>query len=224
METITFAAAKGGVGKTTLTAALAVAAILNNPALSVGVVDLDPQGSFTRWWNDRASPQPALFGTAGRPLPAVQEELRAAGLDYVFFDCPPGFSTVQREAIAAADLVLIPTGASMLDLSAVTATADMAEEEGVPHNYILNRAVFRSCIAGEAVTTLRTGGKLMWPPVHQRVQIAAAMSVGRTAQETTPGSAAASELSRLWQAVQKVLPSAAPRMAPQHGVGLGVQS
>ena len=51
METITFAAAKGGVGKTTLTAALAVAAILNNPALSIGVVDLDPQGSFTRWWN-----------------------------------------------------------------------------------------------------------------------------------------------------------------------------
>jgi cellulose biosynthesis protein BcsQ len=70
---------------------------------------------------------------------------------------------------------------------------------------VLNRAVFRSRIARQAVGALRELGGLLWPPVHQRVPIAAAMAAGRTALETEPRSAAARELSALWRAVRACL-------------------
>ena len=46
MHTLTLAASKGGVGKTTLTSALAVEAAKK---LHVGLYDLDPQQSLARW-------------------------------------------------------------------------------------------------------------------------------------------------------------------------------
>ncbi len=200
MKTIALAAAKGGVGKTSLAAALATAAPLDTTVIGVGLVDLDPQGSLTQGWNIRALPEPLLADLAGRPLAPVQRELRAAGLHVLILDCPPGFSPVLREAIGASDLVLVPTGASVLDLEAVASTAEMADRAGVPFRFVLNRAVFRSRLAGRALVQLRERGGLLWPPVHQRVPVAAAMEAGRTALETEPGSAAARELSALWRA------------------------
>jgi chromosome partitioning protein len=210
VKTIALAAAKGGVGKTTLAAALATAAALDLVGLKVAVADLDPQGSLTDWWNTRALPHPAHADLAGHSIEAGQHKLRAAGLDVLILDCPPGYSTVLREAIAASDLVLVPTGASVLDLTAVTATAEMAKQEGVPFRFVLNRAVFRSRLAGQAVQTLRERGGLLWPPVHQRVPVAAAMAAGRTALETEPDGAAARELSALWHAVRANLEGLAP--------------
>jgi len=126
------------------------------------------QGSLTLWWNTRALPQPILVDLAGRSLAEVQRELRATGLDYLLLDCPPGLSPFQREAIRAADLVLMPTGASVLDLVAVASTAEMADQAGVPLRFVLNRAVFRSRLAGWAVAEPRERGRLLPPPVHLR--------------------------------------------------------
>ena len=220
MKTIALAAAKGGVGKSSLAAALATAAPLDTPGVRVALVDLDPQGSLTQWWNTRALRQPLLAELSGRPLAAVRRELRAAGVDVLILDCPPGFSSVLREAIGAADLVLVPTGASVLDLDAVASTAEMARRAGVPFRFVLNRAVFRSRLAGRAVAQLRERGGLLWPPVHQRVPVAAAMAAGRTALETEPGSAAAGELAALWRAVRAALADVeAGRAARRTGAG-----
>lgn len=134
-------------------------------------------------------------------LSAVFPGLRIAGFALLFMDSPPGLSPIQREAIAAADLVLVPIQASALDLSAITSTADMAERARVPTRTVLNRAIFRSRIAGQAVETLRGRGNLLWPPMHQRVEISAAMASGRTAVETQPAGAAARELGALWRAM-----------------------
>jgi nitronate monooxygenase len=62
----------------------------------------------------------------------VQRKLRATGLDYLFLDCPLCISRFQREAIWAADLVLGPTGLSVLDLAAIASTAEMADPADVP--------------------------------------------------------------------------------------------
>jgi cellulose biosynthesis protein BcsQ len=86
--------------------------------------------------------------------------------------------------------VLIPTGASVLDLMAVASTAKMALAAGVPFRFVLNRAVFRSRLAGQAVSELRERGGLLWPPIHQRVAVAAAMKTDQTALETEPGGGA----------------------------------
>ena len=54
MDILTIASQKGGRGKTTLSAHLAVAAERAgvNP---VAIVDTDPQGSLADWWNQRPS-------------------------------------------------------------------------------------------------------------------------------------------------------------------------
>ena len=204
MKIIALAAAKGGVGKTTLAAALSVAAA-DRPDARVGLVDLDPQGSLTRWWNARALPAPLLLRLAPERLARARVALRDVPLDLLVLDCPPGFSPILERAVAAADLVLVPTGPGELDLAAVASTAAMAERAGTPFRFVLNRAVFRSRLAGRAVAALRERGHLLAAPVHQRVEIAAAMAGGRTALETEPGGAAARELTALWEAVREAL-------------------
>jgi chromosome partitioning protein len=213
MKSIVCAAKKGGVGKTTLTAALATAAVRDLPHVRVGIVDLDPQGSLTRWWNLREPGRLQLCDLNGMPLSAALPGLRSAGIGLLFVDCAPGFSAILRQAIAGADLVLVPTQASSLDLAAIPSTMDMAEEAGVPHRSVLNRAVFRSRLAGQAVRTLRERGDMLWPPIHQRVEIAAAMASGRTALETQPGSAAARELSAVWSGVWAILDGMPARLS-----------
>jgi chromosome partitioning protein len=132
MKIIALAAAKGGVGKTTLTAALATAAALDLPGSRIGMVDLDPQGSLTQWWNHREQDRPLYYDLAGASLAGGMPGLRAAAFDLLFADCPPGFSDILRETIEAADLVLVPAQASALDLAAVGPTIEMCERARVP--------------------------------------------------------------------------------------------
>ena len=205
MQTIVLAAAKGGVGKTTLVAALATAACLASPCLTVAVIDLDPQGSLTLWWNLRGSHEPHLVSLDGAPLRKVRDALARAGFDLLIVDCPPGFSSTLSGAIQAADLVVVPAGASNMDIEAVAATVEMAKRVGVPHCCVLNRAPFRSRLAGRALTALREFGTRVLPVVHHRVAVAEAMAIGGTALETQPAGAAARELTALWNAVRAEL-------------------
>jgi chromosome partitioning protein len=205
MLTIVLAAAKGGVGKTTLTAGLAGAAALARSDARVGLLDLDPQGSLTRWWNKRRLRQPELFTSSGALLSDLLPSLRTEGLDLLFVDCPPGFSEILDDAVSNADLVLIPAQPSDLDLAAVAPTIATAERTGATYRLILNRAPFRTRLTGMAVAELRGRGPLLWPPLHQRVAVAEAMGSGQTVQETQPSSAAGIELAATWSNVQSVL-------------------
>ncbi len=212
LHTIAVAAAKGGVGKTSIAAAICTAATVTDAGASVGLVDLDPQGSATRWWNDRRQPSPIHISVGGEPLAVVVRRARRDGCTLLVLDCPPGFSDISLEAIAAADLVLIPTGASELDLTAVEATVDMARQANRAHCLVLNRAVFRSRLAARAVSTLCASGALLRPTVHQRVAVAEAMTTGATALETEPDGAAARELMALWCGVRAMLGGAPVRL------------
>jgi chromosome partitioning protein len=61
MRILTIASQKGGAGKTTLAAHLAVEAERAG-AGPVAIVDTDPQGSLAAWWNSREAPTP-LFAS-----------------------------------------------------------------------------------------------------------------------------------------------------------------
>src|SRR5262249_10477423 len=50
---------KGGTGKTTLSGHLAVAA-QNAGVGPVALIDTDPQGSLSHWWNARKAPEPSF--------------------------------------------------------------------------------------------------------------------------------------------------------------------
>ena len=70
MRILTIASQKGGSGKTTLTAHLAVEAEYRK-AGPVAVIDTDPQGSLASWWNTREAPTPFLPLSISHSLPST---------------------------------------------------------------------------------------------------------------------------------------------------------
>jgi cellulose biosynthesis protein BcsQ len=71
-ETIAVASTKGGSGKSSITAALAVQAAKEGSR--VALLDWEPQGSLTLWWLMRGKPDnPRLIGDEIEPAAAVRK-------------------------------------------------------------------------------------------------------------------------------------------------------
>ena len=113
---------KGGAGATTTCRELAAAAMADGR--SVALVDLDFQGSLTKWWNrrtaavapDRANPE--LLQVTAAQIPAVAAKLRGQ-YDLVLIDSPPSIHETIRAVAGAVDLALIPARPTTDDLDAV---------------------------------------------------------------------------------------------------------
>ena len=138
MKTILIAAQKGGSGKTTLTRNLAVAAAENGR--NVLCLDLDPQGSLRGWWESREADSPSMLDRD--PLPDVlRTTLDAARerFDLCIIDTPPAASEWLTEALAAADLVLIPVRPSPDDLRAVGTTLAAVNGSDMPFAFVMSQ-------------------------------------------------------------------------------------
>ena len=88
MRVLAFASQKGGSGKTTLTGHLAVQAERAGHG-PVVLIDIDPQGSLSDWWNERTAEEPAFAQTTVSRLAADLEILRQQGFKLAMIDTPP---------------------------------------------------------------------------------------------------------------------------------------
>jgi len=200
MQVLTIASQKGGTGKITLSAHLAVEAELAG-AGPVAVVDTDPQGSLAAWWNTRVADTP-LFAAVN--IAQIQEHLallREQGINLVIIDTPPQRIDTIEAANTVADLVLIPARPSPHDLRAVATLVDMVEQAGNQFCFVVNGATPRSTIATDAVRALAEHGKVAPVTVHHRVDFAASMIDGRTVGELASHSRSAEEITSLWKYV-----------------------
>ena len=68
MRTLVIASQKGGVGKTTIAGHLGVMAE-SQGAGPVALIDTDPQGSLSSWWNERQAEAPAFASVDIANLP-----------------------------------------------------------------------------------------------------------------------------------------------------------
>src|SRR5215210_3574338 len=115
MHVIVLASQKGGAGKTTLAAHIAVAVEAAGDGPTV-LIDTDPQGSLSAWWNVREAQSPAMATTTIAALPEKLAELAKAGYRLVVVDTPPAITEAIRSVVQSAELVLIPTRPSPHDL------------------------------------------------------------------------------------------------------------
>lgn len=197
MWIVTIASQKGGVGKTTLTGHLAVAAEATG-AGPVAVIDTDPQGSLSDWWNARAAETPVFAQPGLSRMSADLEALREMDMRLVIIDTPPGQSTAVQAAINHADLVLVPTRPSPHDLRAVANTVDLVERAGKAMVFVINAAAQRARISSDAAVALSQHGTVAPVTIHNRVDFAASMIDGRTVGELRSRSPSAQEIAGLW--------------------------
>lgn len=197
----TVAQQKGGAGKSTLAAHLAVAWLKQKK--SVAVIDIDPQHSLGRWFEARVE----TLGEDGaglsftevtgwRTQKAVEEMSRRH--DIVVIDSPPHAETEAKIAIRAADLVVVPSQPSPMDVWATAPTLDMAVKEKSSAVIVMNRVPPRASLTEQMLERLgEYDVKLAKSRVGNRVAFADSMVGGLTALETKPSSTASTELRAL---------------------------
>ncbi len=197
---IAVACQKGGSGKTTIAAHLAVQAGLIGQGPAV-LVDTDPQGSLGEWWSARNDDALALATMKLDDLIANPAQLRSRGAAVAIIDTPPALTQSIEQVIAIADLVLIPARPSPHDLRAIGATVKMARRAGKPFLFIVNGAAPRANITAQAVAALSEHGRVAPVILYQRTDYAASMIDGRTVMETVPAGRSAQEIAELWKYV-----------------------
>lgn len=200
---ITVAQQKGGSGKSTVAAHLAV--YFARQGHSAALLDIDPQGTLAFWHGVREEsgiPEGDIAFSAVSGW-RVQSELRAVRhkYDVIIVDSSPHAQTETRTAIREADLVLIPAQPSPADLWATQAALDIAEKEKSPAVIVLNRVPPKANLT-ETVRERFPADLLLTETLGNRVAYAAAMMEGKTVFEKAPASSsAAKEIAALCEAV-----------------------
>jgi chromosome partitioning protein len=209
MKIIAIASRKGGVGKTTLAGHLAVAAERAGQG-PVGLMDIDPQGNLSDWWNARPVASPLYVRIPLERLAGEIENLRTQGLEYLIVDTPPTVNAEVGDLIGLSELVVIPTRPGPHDLRSIGATIELAERLGKPLVFVVNAAVANARITNETLALLSRHGHLAPTVVHQRVAFASSMIDGRTVMELAPKSPGSEEIESLWSYLHQRIAGARP--------------
>ena len=205
MNVITVASRKGGAGKTTICAHLAAHA--HAQGLRTLVIDADPQGSLALCNSLRSHALPLM--TAERGIDRALALAMVAGAEWVFIDTAPTMWVVVQEAIRAATLVVIPARPGFFDLNAVRETVKTARELIKPYCVVLNAApamrdARESPVLAQSRAFLNKYEIPVWSgQISQRAGFALPLAAGASAGEADARSLAASEIARLWTAIER---------------------
>lgn len=204
MKTIVINSQKGGSGKTTLCAHLAVQAERAGDG-PVYVIDTDPQGTLSTWHEHRAEEFPQRVELPLAELAAGLQVLKDLQAAYCLVDTAPTRTDENAALFRLADLVLVPIRPSPSDLWAASATVDMLKTAGIPFLFILNQAKTNASITAQAAAALSHHGPVAETFIADRVPYAAAMTDGRTAIELAAKGPAAIETAALWKNIKACL-------------------
>jgi chromosome partitioning protein len=197
---ITVAQQKGGAGKTTLAAHLAMAWAVDR---RVAVIDIDPQASLATWFRrrqERLGDDVAAIEVSalGGWRVAAEVERQARDHDIILIDSAPHAETEARIAVRAASLVLVPVQPSPMDVWATRPTLDLARQERVPALLVLNRVPARANLTDVMAAELAAlGTPVAETQIGNRVALAAALAEGKGILEVAPSSRAAQEITAL---------------------------
>jgi len=193
---------KGGTGKTSV--AVMLAGYLTTRRRQAGLMDLDPRHGVDRW--SRAGdglPFPIYRFDTNRGAAAFRHAIRHAitEVDVLVLDTPSAMGPGIRLAAEVADLVLVPAGASELDLHAAEEAIEAANasrhgrEGSLPRVMVVpSRQDGRTRLAKDFAYRFKGLKTPVAPAVGQRVEVAAAANSGRLVR---PGTIAGQEFRRL---------------------------
>ena len=202
MHVVAMVSRKGGAGKTNL--AVHLAACAEGKGIPTGIVDLDPQGTATKWGLRRVesgqrtgaevvSAQPAS-------LPKLLDTATRAGAQLMILDTAPHADSMAVDAARAASFVLIPCRPAIADLEAIPASADIARLARKPFAIVLNAVGAQGTRESEARQELeRLGLQLAPVALGHRVAYGDVMIPGEGVTEHRTSSQAAAEIEALFE-------------------------
>ena len=212
MRTLSLVSQKGGAGKTTLSVHLAVAAHM--AGLSVAVVDLDPQASAWKW-SERRKQEPQAATASAEQLESIKERANAGGLDLLIVDSAPHADRPALSACRAADFILIPCRASIVDVDAIASTFDITVLARRPCAVVFNACKTTTDVdlAGAREGLRARGVPIYGGTLYDRVAFARPLIGGQCAQESEPGGRAAQEVAALFEWTMEQMGLELPRAA-----------
>jgi chromosome partitioning protein len=197
---IAFASSKGGVGKSTICAA--VGARLAQAGSKVLVLDLDQNRTLERWGRKTKVPTLAVPAIDRDSFTTIFREAQLTGAaDHILIDLAGAREATVLKAIARSDLVVIPQ-ASEPDLREalviVSDVNDVAEEKGapIPYRLLLSKMPsLRTRVTDFAYQELARHGL----PVFRTIMVerVAYREMFLTGQPPDPASAAGQEIAAL---------------------------
>lgn len=205
MPTIAIVSQKGGSGKTTLAVHLATRAA--QAGHESCVIDTDPQATAAAWSDWRGDYLPVVVTSPPARLARTIDSARKNGVDFVVIDTPPHADAAAREAIKAADIVLIPTRPRAFDLHALEPIAELVAFAKKPAFVVLNSVpAGATVITGDAKKAAKSMGlKLCSVALGDRAAFHRSAAKGETAAELDASGKAAKEIDKMWKWLNKKL-------------------
>ena len=180
---ITFANQKGGSGKTTLSANLAV--LWANSEYKVAVIDADAQKSLTYWLEARKKyyrEEPIGIDHYPFDVRNLNEDLKQIKrkYDFIIIDSPPSITFDTIQIIKSSDFIYVPVQPSPIDLMATIPFLNISKQERKKTTVILNRVMPRAKLTEAMIMRLRyAGAKIARSRISSKIIYAETFSVGR---------------------------------------------
>ncbi len=205
MRTIAFVTQKGGSGKSTLSAGVAVAA--QERRERVFLLDMDPQKSLTTWAANWYDENLGVEAVTASKLPAALGALAQSSITLVIIDTPATYSVAAEAAMTSADLIIIPVRPTVFDIWSSEVTRCRAKELGKEYVFVLNQCPILqgNRRVQDGAAALEAMGGLLRPLISSRVDYQEAIRRGLGPTEIDPTGAAAEEMRQLWASLRRRL-------------------
>jgi chromosome partitioning protein len=185
-KTIALLQQKGGSGKTTT--AMNMAGGLRELGYTVIVADMDKDKPDAWSWAAKNESEYDNVRQVDEKQARDQLTEIKTKCDYVIIDTPPNFQTAALKAALLADLVVIPTAPSGMDLSGLLEAKDLALTADRPYRLLGNRIMKNTTMSRSLLNVLDEEGFAFSSAIPQSVKFveaeAAGLYIGEYAKES----------------------------------------
>jgi chromosome partitioning protein len=206
MQVFALVTQKGGTGKSSLAISLAVAA--EQAGLKSAIVDIDPHGTASEWFQRRKAATPEVARVHWSYLSSQIYAFERSGHDLVVVDTPGADDSAAAAAIREAGFSLLPVRPSIADIEAMKPTLRYLNDRNKPFAFVLNQCPVggRTSRTSNAFRALQLIGGVCEGTLALRSDHMDALASGLGVTELAPSGKAAAEVRQVleWVLARKM--------------------